>query len=71
MNATWGLEHPPALQLAGLPEVTDEDKAPILGINAQQALGLQCGSERPKCALSAARSSKTARPLNRGMKLTG
>jgi len=35
-----GLEHPPALQMMGLPEITREDKARILGTNAQRALGL-------------------------------
>jgi hypothetical protein len=35
-----GSEYPPALQMMGLPEITEEDKARILGANAQQALGL-------------------------------
>lgn len=33
-----GLEHPPPLQIMGLPEITDEDKEMILGKNAQSVL---------------------------------
>jgi predicted TIM-barrel fold metal-dependent hydrolase len=34
------LQHPPALQMMGLPAITGDDKARILGANAEQALGL-------------------------------
>jgi len=40
VDAVRGSEYPPALQMMGLPEITEEDKARILGANAQQALGL-------------------------------
>jgi predicted TIM-barrel fold metal-dependent hydrolase len=40
VDAVRGLQYPPALQMMGLPEITEEDKARILGANAQQALGL-------------------------------
>ncbi len=33
-------EHPPALQMMGLPEITEEDKGLILGGNAARVLGL-------------------------------
>jgi predicted TIM-barrel fold metal-dependent hydrolase len=35
------LQHPPPLQLMGLPEITEEDKQMILGGNAAKVLGLQ------------------------------
>jgi predicted TIM-barrel fold metal-dependent hydrolase len=35
------LEHPPPLQIMGLPEITEEDKRMILGGNAVELLGLQ------------------------------
>jgi predicted TIM-barrel fold metal-dependent hydrolase len=35
------MPYPPPLQLMGLPEITEEDKARILGGNAQEALGLK------------------------------
>jgi hypothetical protein len=40
VDAVRGLEYPPTLQMMGLPEITEEDKARILGANAQKALGL-------------------------------
>jgi predicted TIM-barrel fold metal-dependent hydrolase len=40
VDAVRGLEHPPALQMMGLPEITQDDKVSILGANAQKALGL-------------------------------
>ncbi len=40
VDAVRRLEHLPALQMMGLPEITEEDKAGILGANAQKALGL-------------------------------
>jgi predicted TIM-barrel fold metal-dependent hydrolase len=54
-----GLEHPPALEMVDLPEITDEDKTRILGTNAQQGLGLQCGPERPRSELSAAAPARS------------
>lgn len=40
VDAIRTLEHPPALQLMGLPELTAADKAAILGDNAQKLLRL-------------------------------
>ena len=40
VNAVRALEHPPALQMMGLPEITNDDKVGILGMNAREALRL-------------------------------
>jgi predicted TIM-barrel fold metal-dependent hydrolase len=40
VEAVRALEYPPALQMMGVPEITEEDKARILGTNALQALCL-------------------------------
>jgi predicted TIM-barrel fold metal-dependent hydrolase len=40
VDAVRGLQYPPALQMMGLPEITQDDKVAILGANAQKALGL-------------------------------
>ncbi len=40
VDAVRGLAHPPPLQMMGLPEITEEDKAGLLGANAEKALSL-------------------------------
>lgn len=40
VDVVRNVDHPMPLQVMGLPEITDEDKKMILGLNAQKALGL-------------------------------